>query len=121
MDYPHQQPNDIPSYCVSNKKEYSIPMKVSPVVIASQARVALADEIGELLAADIVAILIGERPGLRSSDSLSIYMTYAPMAGCSNAGRNCISNICSERLSYSISKSKMTRRRAADSINNTAR
>ncbi|WP_170828922.1 ethanolamine ammonia-lyase light chain EutC [Nitrosomonas communis] len=48
-------------------------MKVSPVVIASQAWIALAGEIGELLSADIVAILIGECPGLRSSDSLSIY------------------------------------------------
>jgi ethanolamine ammonia-lyase small subunit len=121
MGYSHQQLNDIPSYCLSNKKEYSRPMKVSPVVIASQAWVALAGEIGELLSADIVAILTGERPGLRSSDSLSLYMNYAPKAGCSNAGRNCISNICSERLSYSISKSKMRRRRVADSINNTGK
>ncbi|TYP83739.1 MULTISPECIES: ethanolamine ammonia-lyase light chain EutC [Nitrosomonas] len=96
-------------------------MKVSSVVIASQAWVALAGEIGELLSADIVAILIGERPGLRSSDSLSIYMTMRPRLVVVMQAGTCITNICSERLSYSISKSKMTGRRAADSINNTAR
>ncbi|SFI30613.1 ethanolamine ammonia-lyase subunit EutC [Nitrosomonas sp. Nm34] len=89
------------------KKNIPEQWKLDPVVIASQARVALADEIGELLAADIVAILIGERPGLRSPDSLSIYMTYAPKVGCSDADRNCISNICSEGLSYDTAANKL--------------
>lgn len=81
--------------------------RLGPVVIASQARVALADEIGEILGADIVAMLIGERPGLRSPDSLSIYMTYAPRVSCSDADRNCISNICSEGLSYEAAAKKL--------------
>ena len=71
------------------------------VIIATQARVALADEIGELRGSEAVAILIGERPGLSSPDSLGIYMTYAPRRGRTDAERNCISNIRVGGLSYS--------------------
>ncbi|SFE30661.1 ethanolamine ammonia-lyase subunit EutC [Nitrosomonas sp. Nm166] len=89
------------------KKNIPEQWKLGPLVIATQARVALADEIGELLGADIVFMLIGERPGLRSPDSLSIYMTYAPRVDCSDADRNCISNICSEGLSYEAAVKKL--------------
>ncbi|MDV6345280.1 ethanolamine ammonia-lyase subunit EutC [Nitrosomonas sp. Is37] len=89
------------------KKNIPEQWKLGSIVIASQARVALADEIGELLGADIVIMLIGERPGLRSPDSLSIYMTYAPRVGCSDADRNCISNICSEGLPYETAAKKL--------------
>lgn len=67
--------------------------RIGPVVIAEQSRVALGDEIGELLHAGQVAILIGERPGLSSADSLGVYLTLAPRIGRSDAERNCISNI----------------------------
>ncbi|MDP2071715.1 ethanolamine ammonia-lyase subunit EutC [Methylotenera sp.] len=74
--------------------------KLGPVVIASQARVALADEIGQVLGARMVAMLIGERPGLSSPDSLGIYLTYHPRLGLSDADRNCISNVRPEGLHY---------------------
>jgi ethanolamine ammonia-lyase small subunit len=66
---------------------------LAPVVIARQARVALGDEIGHALGARAVAVLIGERPGLSSPDSLGIYLTFGPRPGRSDAERNCISNV----------------------------
>lgn len=73
---------------------------LGPVVIATQARVALGDEIGERLGAGVVALLVGERPGLSSPDSLGVYLTHAPAPGRTDAERNCISNIRPQGLSY---------------------
>lgn len=66
---------------------------VGTIVVAHQARVALADEIGEALGADLSVILIGERPGLSAADSLSAYITWRPRKGRLDSERNCISNI----------------------------
>lgn len=74
--------------------------RVAPIVIAQKGRVALGDDIGERLEAEIVAMLIGERPGLSSADSLGIYVTYAPKVGRTDAERNCISNVRPNGLSY---------------------
>jgi ethanolamine ammonia-lyase small subunit len=74
--------------------------RIGPLVIATQARVALGDEIGELLDASLVAVLIGERPGLSSPDSLGIYLTWQPRRGRRDAERNCISNVRPEGLGY---------------------
>jgi ethanolamine ammonia-lyase small subunit len=74
--------------------------RLTPMVIASQARVALGDAIGEALNARAVAVLIGERPGLSSPDSLGIYLTFGPQIGRSDAERNCISNVRAAGLTH---------------------
>jgi ethanolamine ammonia-lyase small subunit len=81
--------------------------RIGPVVIATQARVALADDVGELLSAQLVVMLIGERPGLSSADSLGAYLTFAPRSGRNDAERNCISNIRPEGLSYTVAAHKL--------------
>ncbi|WP_279104788.1 ethanolamine ammonia-lyase subunit EutC [Gordonia paraffinivorans] len=66
---------------------------LAPPVIATQARVALGDHIGEALRAQTMVLIIGERPGLSVADSLGIYLTHLPRPGRTDADRNCISNI----------------------------
>lgn len=68
-------------------------LRLGLLVVVSQARVAVADEVGERLGAAAVAMVVGERPGLSSPDSVGIYLTHAPRVGCSDAQRNCISNV----------------------------
>ncbi|MDB5370764.1 MAG: Ethanolamine ammonia-lyase light chain [Roseomonas sp.] len=82
--------------------------QVAPVVIATQGRVALGDEIGGALGATLCAVLIGERPGLSAADSLGIYLTYAPRLGRRDSERNCISNIHpGDGLSYEVAAAKL--------------
>ena len=80
---------------------------IAPVALVEQGRVAIGDEIAATLRAAMVAVLIGERPGLSTPDSLGIYFTYHPRLGCTDADRNCISNIRKEGLSYTLAAHKL--------------
>ncbi|VVQ04325.1 Ethanolamine ammonia-lyase light chain [Pseudomonas fluorescens] len=80
---------------------------MAPVILVEQGRVAVADEVGELLGARMTVMLIGERPGLSSPDSLGLYFTYAPRTGLTDAYRNCISNVRLEGLSYGMAAHRL--------------
>ena len=80
---------------------------LAPLVVVQQARVAVADDVGEALQARVSVILIGERPGLSSPDSLGVYLTHAPRRGRHDAERNCISNVRAAGLSYAAAAHKL--------------
>jgi ethanolamine ammonia-lyase small subunit len=78
------------------------PFSIAPVVIATQSRVALADEVGQLLGARLALILLGERPGLSSPDSVGAYLTHGPAVGTADSQRNCVSNIRPDGLPFDV-------------------
>ncbi|WP_280275106.1 ethanolamine ammonia-lyase subunit EutC [Nocardia wallacei] len=82
-----------PAVLAALKDELAQRYRLAPPVIATQARVALGDHIGQALRADTVLVLIGERPGLSVADSLGVYLTHRPRPGCADSQRNCVSNI----------------------------
>ncbi len=77
-----------------------------PIVIAEQARVALGDDIAERIGAAAVVVMIGERPGLSATDSLGLYITWAPRRGRTDAERNCISNVRPGGMGYDDAAAK---------------
>jgi len=73
-------------------------LKLGPVAVVEGGRVAIGDEIGGRIGADLAAVLIGERPGLSAADSLGVYVTWQPAPGAVDAARNCLSNIRAEGM-----------------------
>jgi ethanolamine ammonia-lyase small subunit len=81
--------------------------RVAPVCVVRQGRVGIGDEIGSLLGARLSVVLIGERPGLSSPDSLGAYITWAPGPGRVDAERNCVSNVHGNGLSYAAAAARI--------------
>ncbi len=90
------------------KAFHSRQLSLAPVALVANGRVALSDQIGNALAARVAVIIVGERPGLSATDSLGIYLTFAPQPDRTDAERNCISNIRPpEGLSYHAAAEKL--------------
>jgi ethanolamine ammonia-lyase small subunit len=81
--------------------------RMAPLTVVLQGRVAIGDEIGAALGAQQVAVLIGERPGLSSPDSLGVYLTWDPRPGRTDAERNCLSNIRAEGIPYAAAAERL--------------
>jgi len=89
------------------------PWTLAPVAIVEQARVAVGDETGAGLRVRCVVVLIGERPGLSSPDSMGLYLTWAPQPGLTDAHRNCISNVRPAGLAIEAAAAKLVHLLAA--------
>ena len=80
---------------------------IAPMVIATGSRVALGDPVAECLQATMLVMLIGERPGLSSPDSMGIYYTWKAASGTLDAKRNCISNVRPAGLSIPVAVQRL--------------
>ncbi|NVN56387.1 ethanolamine ammonia-lyase subunit EutC [bacterium Scap17] len=80
---------------------------LAPISVVEQGRVAIGDEVGELLNARAVLVMVGERPGLSSPDSLGLYLTWQPRIGLSDASRNCISNVRPAGLDFAMAAQRL--------------
>ena len=100
--------NTVPFLLELRPRLEALGITIGPVVLTKQARVAIGDDVAEALQAKSVAVLIGERPGLSSPDSLGIYLTWAPKVGLLDSERNCISNVRPEGLNYPEAAHKLS-------------
>ena len=94
----HQHATPLLAATLDRLRASGSPWSVGPVALVENARVAVGDEVGAGLGARCVVVLIGERPGLSSPDSLGVYLTWDPQPGLTDARRNCISNVRPEGL-----------------------
>lgn len=81
--------------------------KMAPLVCVQNGRVAIGDQVAVALKSKMVVVLIGERPGLSSADSIGAYLTYNPVLGTTDERRNCISNIRPEGLNFDKARDKL--------------
>ena len=82
-------------------------IRLAPLCLLEQGRVAAGDPIGHLLGARMTVLLIGERPGLSSADSMGVYLTLGPLPGLTDESRNCVSNIRPQGLSYAEASDRL--------------
>lgn len=80
---------------------------MAPIIISEFSRVAFADKVNAILKAKMLVVLIGERPGLSSSDSMSIYFTYNSKLNSTDESRNCISNIHKHGIGHKLAAQKL--------------
>ena len=101
--------NELSQCLISQPLSNAMPSscRLAPIAIVEQGRVAIGDEVGEILNAKSVLVFIGERPGLSSPDSLGLYLTWAPKVGLTDESRNCISNVRPEGLVYEDAVNKV--------------
>jgi ethanolamine ammonia-lyase small subunit len=109
----HQNAVPFIAAMVTRLQDDKHPWTVGPVAIVEQARVAVGDEAGAGLQARCVVVLIGERPGLSSPDSMGLYLTWNPQPGLSDANRNCISNVRPAGLAIEVAAAKLAHLLAA--------
>ncbi len=81
--------------------------RIGPTAVVEQGRVAAGDEAAVGLGADMAVVLIGERPGLSSPDSLGVYLTWKPRLDTRDSERNCLSNVRPEGLSFPLTASRL--------------
>ncbi len=87
--------------------EYWKGIKLAPIICIQNGRVAIGDQVAETIHAKMSIVLIGERPGLSSTDSIGIYITYNPTPGTTDERRNCISNVRPDGLNFEKAKQKL--------------
>lgn len=81
--------------------------QIGDLCLVAEGRVAIGDDIGEILQSQLTVVIIGERPGLTSYDSVGAYLTFQPRKKKTDADRNCISNICDTGLQIDLAAFKL--------------
>jgi len=99
--------NAVPFLSALQRRMAAQEWRVAPLCVVQQGRVAVGDEVAELVGARAVVVLIGERPGLSSPDSMGLYLTWMPRIGLTDASRNCISNVRPAGLNYEDAANKL--------------